>query len=183
MSAAPGAPRKPHSHAQKQHAKAPKRLRFRPYVFIRQRSAQDDQGNSIPGTETHTTGPYAPVRKKEFFAGNMVDVPLAHKDLSDAFVAQRLATTAADGETPKSAAEWLVTYLLAKKHALLTNPATKVGLGNSKLGYAHIYIMDAILAALQRFLRQLLRASRIRRAARASSAGKLGQHSKYTLKF
>lgn len=183
--AAPGAPKKSKHEPKPSGIKpprkltlgGPKRFRFRPYVMTRQPSLQDEEGNSIKGTEKYGTEPYCPVNKKNFFSGGLVDDLQKRRPVSDEKIAKRVNAATLEGGNPVEAAQWLVAYLVAKKNKLLSSgPGTKVGLGEYKLDSRYVYIIERLVGLLNGYIlgaeaagQQESAADRISRAAIASA--------------
>jgi len=186
--AAPGAPKKrkhqPKPSGNKPPRKlalgGPKRFRFLPYVVTRQPSLQDEEGNSIKGTETYGTEPYCPVNKKNFFSGQLVDDIQHKRQVPSEKIAMRVNAATLEGGNPVAAAQWLIVYLMQKKNQLLSSgPGTKVGLGEYKLDSRYVYIIEGLVGLLNEYILTSMaeaatekgenHAERINRAAIASA--------------
>jgi len=179
----PGAPSKPNKHAQRQNKTKPKKIRFRGFAFARQPSLQDEEGNSVPGTEKHTTQPHSSCARTQFFAGNMVQLPQRRQSIPYSLVRKRLLACT-DVDTPlRTIVDEMIDYLTTKKHVLLTStPGTKVLVGAHSLTSQHIYIIDAIIEAIHAFMKRR-RKTNIRRAAIASARNRSAEQHARSIQF
>ena len=165
--ATPGAPVKKKRTAQRTRTKTPKQLTFRPFAFARQRSLEDEDGNSVLGTHQHTTQPHASLNKKKFFSADFIALLRQDEQISTKTLAEHLQSCIEDDLPARIIAEELVEYLHDKKQTLLRSPpGKKVILGATLVQVGDMYVIDALERALGQFIR---RAETIRRAALASA--------------
>lgn len=165
--ATPGAPVKEKGTAPRTRTKPPRKLTFRPFAFARQRSLEDEDGNSVLGTHQHTTQPHASLNKKKFFSDDFIALLRHDEQISTETLAEHLQSCIEDDSPALIVAKELVEYLHDKKQTLLrSSPGKKVILGATLVQVGDMYVIDALERALGQFIR---RAETIRRAALASA--------------
>jgi len=121
---------------------------FRQHVQIRQRSLEDERGDSILGTETFGEESYCPLSKNTFF-DELVTKIYTGVEFDEDFPRIKLASACYEGVSVLEAAEWVEPYLEWKLAYLEENPDEKVGIGQSNLQHAHIYIIKRLLGIVQ----------------------------------
>ena len=127
------------------------RASFRQHVLIRQSSAKNEQGDTIPGTATFTDQEHCPISKNIFF-DKLVDKIYGKKDVDEDFVRERLEEACTEGVSVLECAIWVKSYLEQKIIYLDENPTLKVGIGQNKLAYQHQYIINRMLELIENII-------------------------------
>lgn len=142
---------------------------FSQHVQIRQRSLEDERGNSIPGTETFGEESYCPLSKNTFF-DELVNKIYREEEFDKDFPRKKLASACDEGVSVLEAAEWVKTYLERKLAYLEENPDKKVGIGQNKLQHTHIYIIERLLGIVQ----GLIEKEKVPKKSAVAASGKRG---------
>jgi hypothetical protein len=142
---------------------------FSQHVQIRQRSLEDERGNSILGTETFGEESYCPLSKNTFF-DELVNKIYKEEEFDEDFPRKKLASACDKGVSVLEAAEWVKPYLERKLAYLEENPDEKVGIGQRNLQHAHIYIIKRLLGIVQ----GLIDNEKVPKKSAAAASGKRG---------
>ena len=121
-------------------------ISFRDKVEIRQSSAKDEQGDTIPNTAICTDHEHCPLLKRIFFDTLPEDI-LKKNNIDKNIVRDKLKAAFTD-ET-KEDAVWVISYLEDKKKYLIQDKTRKVFLGPHGLQFQHIFIIEKIIEILE----------------------------------
>jgi hypothetical protein len=146
------------------------RAMFHHLVYVRQRSLQDDDGNSICGTAAFGEDVHCPLSKNVFF-DDLIDKIYGKIPFADDYPKKKLISACAEDVDILSCAKWVKKYLECKIAYLEENPKKKVGIGQSKLHHAHIYIIQKLLELIENIIvEELTNTPRLSDAAGAAAA-------------
>ncbi len=127
------------------------RILFNPQALVRQSSAKDDEGETIPNTATFIYQPHCLVSKNILF-DELVNHIYGKQPFAKDFPRTRLKASLQEGVSVLEGAIWTKAYLERKIVFLSKNPTLKVGIGQSKLQHEHIYIIKSILGHIENII-------------------------------
>lgn len=129
------------------------RVTFRKKVELRQSSAKDDNGDTIPNTAICTDQNHSPLLKNIFFDTLPNDI-LNKNKIDEKSVKTKLKAAFVDDISVLEGAKWVISYLENKKDYLKKNQTSKVFLGSNGLQFQHIFIIEKIIEILQKIKRE-----------------------------
>ena len=146
------------------------RAMFHHRVYVRQRSLQDDDGNSICGTAAFGEDDHCPLSKNIFF-DDLVSKIYSKIPFADDYPKKKLKSACAEDVDILSCAKWVKKYLECKIAYLEENPEKKVGIGQSKLHHEHIYIIQKLLELIETIIvEELANTPRLSATVQAATA-------------
>ena len=129
------------------------RITFRKKVELRQSSAKDNNGDTIPNTAICTDQDHSPLLKNVFFDTLPNDI-LNNINIDEKSVKTKLKAALLDDISILEGAKWVISYLENKKDYLKKNQTSKVFLGSNGLQFQHIFIIEQIIEILQKIQRE-----------------------------
>jgi len=117
---------------------------IRDKVEIRQSSAKDEQGDTIPNTAICTDHEHCPFLKMLFFK--------TLEDIDENNVRDNLKAAFTGDRSILERAIWVISYLEDKKKYLKNHPTHSVSLGPNGLQFQHIFIIEDIIDILENIL-------------------------------
>ena len=117
------------------------RVTFRKKVELRQSSAKDNNGDTIPNTAICTDQDHSPLLKNIFFDTLPNDI-LNQKNIDVHMIKAKLKAAIVDDRSLLEGAKWVISYLEDKKDYLKRNQTSKVFLGSNGLQFQHIFIIE-----------------------------------------
>ena len=127
------------------------RISFRPRAMLRQSSAKDENGDTIPGTATLTYKPHCPISKNAFF-DKIPDMVNNSDFVDEEIIRKKLEKARMHGVSVLKGAIWVKSYLEQKIMYLEQNRGLKVGIGQYKLAYVHTFIIQKILELVEKIV-------------------------------
>jgi hypothetical protein len=125
---------------------------IRSTAMVRQSSAKDEHGDTIPDTAIYTDQQHCPLMKNVFFDTLVANI-FHNKHVCKSLVRERLkAACIVNGMSVLESAIWVTSYLEKKMNYLDENTKHKVGIGQSKLHYEHKYIIEKILKIIKNII-------------------------------
>ena len=124
------------------------RITFRKKVELRQSSAKDNNGDTIPNTAICTDHDHCPLLKGIFFDTLVEDI-LKKTNIDNDIVRDKLEAAFTDHKSILEDAIWVISYLEDKKKYLIQNKTMKTFLGPHCLQFQHIFIIEKIIEILE----------------------------------
>ena len=153
------------------------RINIRPTALVRESSAKDVQGNTIPDTATFTVKPHCPIMKNAFFKYIIKNL----KVIDEEIIRKTLKKECMDGVSVLQGAECVKSYLEDKIEYLDQNRELKVGIGEYNLAYVHKSIIQKILELVEKIVNSET-AEQVP-SSRAAKKSRRRQHVSSTLVF
>lgn len=136
------------------------RVQFSPHVQTRQRSAQDENGDSILGTEQYGMEPLNNSSITNFFLKGIIDDVAAGKNVPLETVETRIrAATATDEQDTEEetrvallkTAKDILVYLNRKLDTLLINGGS-IGINDYRLRKPHAFVLERLIQLVHRYI-------------------------------
>jgi hypothetical protein len=127
------------------------RILLNPQALVRQSSAKNDEGETIPNTATFIHQPHCLVSKIILF-DELVNHIYGKQPFAKDFPRTRLKASLQEGVSVLEGAIWTKAYLERKIVFLSKNPTLKVGIGQCRLEHEHIYIIKSILGHIENII-------------------------------
>lgn len=143
---------------------------IRPKALVRESSAKDVQGNTIPAT--FTVKPHCPIMKNAFFK-NIIE---NFKVIDEEFIRETLKKECMDGVSVLQGAEWVKSYLENKIEYLDQNRELQVGIGEYRLAYVHKSNIQKILDLVKNIVKSETVQIEKEAAEKVQSANKRRKH-------